>query len=239
MAASDLTGANVMAVAASLLNDTARTVYTYAAMSPYLRLALQELREYYELHNISVTDVSSAVIQVNAGTTEIVYNGAGTPTNPSLPNDLVEPLQLWQRERDINPYIPMTKREFLPRYMEGIEINQFVVWVWQSQKIIFLPSNMNIDIKIDYTRQLFPDASTTIDENTQINVVNAQTFLENRVASLCAEFIERNITSANSLNSYAALALDRATGIGVKGKQAIFTRRRPFRQGYKQRGWVG
>lgn len=238
MSAADLVGANVMDVSASLLNDTAKSTYTYAAQSPYLRLSLQELREYFELNNIPVTQEVSAVITLNAGVVAILYNAAGTPSNPKLPDDMVEPAQLWERQAGIDPWTPMTKRDYLPHDLEGIETNQFIYYVWQSQEIRVLPANQQNDIKIDYIRQMFPDAGATVDENTQINVINCQTFLEYRTASLCAEFIERNTTSAQALGAYAILALDRATGIGVKGKQNIMTRRRPFRAAYKRRGWM-
>lgn len=238
MAAVDLLGADVMAISASLLNDTARTNYTYAAQSPYLRIALQELRELFELNNIPVTQLTSPVIQVNAGVTSIDYNAPGTPTQPALPNDFVEAQQLWERARDTDPFIPMTRRDYLPHSLEGVDVNQFIYWVWEAQAIKFLPANQNNDIKIDYIRQLFPDAGSPVDENTQINVVNAATFLEYRTAALCAEFIERNLTSSNGLNSYAVLGLDRVTGISSKSKQTIMTRRKPFRAGYKRRGWM-
>lgn len=227
-----------MDIAASLLNDTAKSVYTYAAQSPYLRMALQELREHFEQNNIGVTQATSAVIQIDAGTTVIMYDAAGTPTAPSLPDDMVEPAQLWERARDIDPWVPMTKKDYLPHNLEGVEIPQFIYYTWNSQKIEVLPANANNDIKIDYILQLFPDAGDTVDENTIINVVNCMSFLQYRTASLCAEFIERNVTSAQALGAYSILALDRATSIGVKGKQNIFTRRRPFRAGYKRRGWL-
>jgi len=238
MSAADLTGANVMDISASLLNDTAKSVYTYTAQKPYLRLALQELREIFELNNIPMTQLTSAVIQINSGVTQILFNAAGTPTNPKLPDDMVEPGQLWERTRNINPFIPMSKRDYLPHDLEGVETPQFIYYTWNSQIIEVLPANQNNDIKIDYIKQLFPDAGAAVDENTIINVVNAQTFLEYRTAGLCAEFIERNETSANALNAGALLAIDRATGIGVKGKQNIMTRRRPFRAAYKKRGWM-
>lgn len=218
---------------ASLLNDTARTIYTYAAQVPYLNIALQELQEYFELNNIPVTQTTSAVIQVDAGFTEIVYNGVGIPT---LPSDMIEPQQLWERTRNIDPYIPMSKRDFLPHYMEGIQTSQFIFYVWQDQKIKLLAANANNDIKIDYIKELF---ATVTNEFSLINVINARTFLGYRTAALCAEFIERNKSSSDALNSYAALAMDRATGIGAKGKQNIATRRRPFRAAYKRRGWIG
>jgi hypothetical protein len=230
MAASDLLAGTVMDTSASLMNDTARTVYTYAAQLPYINLALRELQEYFELHSIPVTEQTSTVIQVDAGMTEIVYNGVGVP---SLPDDMVEPQQLWERPRNSNPFVPMTKVDYLPHNLDGQEISSFIVFVWESQRIKLLPSNADNDIKIDYIRELF---IPVVNEGSQINVTNAQTFLAYRTAALCAEFIERNITSANGLNNYALIALERATGITVKGKQSIMTRRRPFRSAYKGRG---
>ncbi len=231
MAASDLIAGTVMNGAAALMNDSARTVYTYAAQVPYLRIAMQELQEHYQLNAIPVAEAVSAVINIPQGSTQIVYNGVGVP---SLPNDMIEPQQLWERQEGIDPFIPMTKREYLPHDLEGVLTSQFIFFVWQSQRIEFLPANQDNDIKIDYIKELFTPIT---DETSQINVVNATTFLEYRTAGLLAEFIERNTTSSNAHNAYAVLALDRATGIGVKGKQTIATRRRPFRASYKRRNW--
>ena len=231
MAASDLSAGQVMAGAASLMNDTNRTVYTYAAQIPYLRIALQELRESFELNSIPVTENRSAVIQINAGVNEIIYNAAGTPTNPKLPDDMAEPKQLWERARGIDPYTPMSRVDFLPLYMEGVLIPQFLVYSWQDQKIKVIAANANNDIKIDYVKELFQNI---VDENSPINVVNAITALQFRTAGLLAEFIERNKPSADGFNAAAQLALDRAEGIGIKGKQSIVTRRRPFRSSYKR-----
>jgi hypothetical protein len=239
MAASDLIGGNVMDLSASLLNDSAKQVYTYAAQAPYLRMALQELRELFELNSVPVTQkVTAPIITLNAGVTAILYNALGTPAFPKLPDDMVEPAQLWERPTGIDPYVPMTRRDYLPHYLEGVQTNQFIYFTWNNQKIEVLPAVQVNDIKMDYIQQLFPDAGATIDQNTQINVVNAATFLEYRTASLCAEFIERNTTSSQALGAYAILGLDRVTGISAKSKQTIFTRRRPFRAGYKRRGWM-
>src|SRR5215510_11939599 len=100
MATVDLVASTVMNDAAALMNDNARQVYTYTAQIPYLRIAMNELEEKYELNAISSTEKASAVIQVNAGVTEIVFNGT---TSPSLPDDLIEPLECWERNRGINP----------------------------------------------------------------------------------------------------------------------------------------
>ncbi len=228
----DLVAGTVMDAVASLMNDSAKTNYTYNAIIPYLRIAMNELQEHYQLNAISSTEVSTAAIAIPAGQTQIVFNGVGVPT---LPTDLIEPQKLWERPTGIDPYVPMTKREYLPHGLEGIETSQFIYYVWQDNKIKFLPANQDNDIKMDYIKELFPQL---VDQNSLINVINARTFLEYRAAGLCAEFIERNQPSAASMNTYAVLALDRATGIGVKGKQAINTRRRPFRSGYKRNGGI-
>jgi hypothetical protein len=230
MATVDLAASTVLAKAASLLNDTARTVYTYAAVLPYLQIAMQELQEHFELNSISVSQLTSAVIPVNAGVIQLDYNVV-----PGLPDDMIEPQQLWERERGVDPFVPMSKRDYIPHNLEGTPTGRFSFYVWESQAIKFLNCNRDNDIKIDYIKELF---TPLVDETSLINVINASTFLEYRTAALCAEFIERNQASANSLNVYAVIAMDRATGIGVKGKQTILTRRRPFRAAFKKRGFM-
>jgi len=232
MSAVDLTAGTVMNGVAALLNDSARQVYTYSAQVPYLNLALQELRESYELNSVPVTEDVSSVINMPVGSSKIVYNGVGIPT---LPNDFVEPKQVWERQENIDPWVSMTRRQFLPHYLEGILYSQFLYYVWQSQEIRVLPCNQDNDIKIDYVKQLF---DPVVNETSLINVVNAVTFLQFRTAGLCAEFIERNITSANAQNAMAQLAHDRALGISAKGKQSIVIRRRPFRASYNRGGFL-
>ena len=229
MSTPDLTAGQVMDISAALMNDPLRSQYNYAVQVPYINLALQELQETYELANIPATQVTSAVIPMDAGQTTIIFNNG--PGLPSLPDDLIEPAQLWESQRGLNEWIPMTKRDYLPHSLETILIPQFIYYTWNSQEIEVLQANQNNDIKMDYIGDLFVEVT---DENTQINVINARTFLQYRTAGLLAEFIERNKPSADAFNADAILALDRATGIGTKGK----TRRKPFRSSYKRGGYI-
>lgn len=232
MATPDLTAGDVVDKSAALLNDASKSIYTFTAQLPYLNLALQELQEEYELNEVPVTDTVSAVIQIDAGVDHIGFNN---PAGPELPADLIEPQVLWERNRDINPFVPMTKVDVLPRWMEGTEINQFIFYVWQTNQIKLLPSNQDNDIKMDYIRNLFVDV---LQEDDLIRVINAASFLEYKTAGLCAEFIAENKTRANDLYGMAAMALNRATGISAKGRQSITTRRRPFRSSYKRRTFM-
>lgn len=231
-----LLAGTVMDKAAAYMNDAALSIYTYVIQIPYLNGALQELQELFELNEVPVVDTISTVIEVLSGIDHIGF--APDPPlddTPYLPDDLIEPQVLWERTLGINPYIPMTRVDVLPRYMEGIEINQFIYYVWQSQEIRFFPSNQNNDIKMDYIRNLFTPVE---DEDGEITVINAQSFLEYRTAALLAQFCGENKSRADELNLYASLAIDRVVGIGTKGRQAINTRHRPFRSSFKRRSYM-
>lgn len=223
------TSGSVMDGAAALMNDRAKTKYSYTVQLPYLTIALQELQEFFQQNEIPVTDDVEAEITIPANTTEIIFNAVGPA--PSLPDDLVEPGMLWERQADVNPWVPMTRWETLPYYNEGIEIQNFIGYVWESQKIKLLACNQINQIKIQYQKQLF-DVIT--DETDEINVINAKSFLEYRTASLLAQYVEEDPGRAQSLDANAGLSLDRVISVGTKSRQAIMIRRRPFRSGYNQ-----
>lgn len=233
MATPDLTSGRVMDQSAAMLNDANKTVYSYTAQLPYLNMALQELQELFELNDVPVTQtVTSAPIDVATDVAELSFT-----TTPPLPSDLIEPQMLWERADGVDPYVPMSKLDVLPLYMEGVQIPQLLFYVWESQTLRFLPANADNQIKINYVKALFTEFTDVLGAD-QVNVINAASFLEYRTAALCAYFMGENPTRSEELNGFAVLAVDRALGIGAKGRQAIMTRRRPFRSGWKRRSFV-
>ncbi len=210
--------------AAVYLNDPAKTNYTEAVLIPYLNTALHLLQEYYELHSISATQKSSLLINLPAGTTEVAFGAP--PLN--LPADLIEPAKIWEKREGSNGYVPVTKRDYLPHNLEGVDVSYLGVYTWNGQALEFLPSNQDIDIKIDYISDLFTNITTAA--NT-IVLVNARSYLEFKTAALAARFAGANPSRANELDMEAELARDVAAGISIKGKQNIATRRKPFRGG--------
>lgn len=233
----DLLASTVMNFSAVLMNDAAKSVYTYVAQLPFLNMAMKELQEFFELNNIPVTDETSAEITIPANTGEFGFApDPVVPNTPYLPDNLIEPKVLWEREYNVNPYIPMTRLESLPRWQEGTEINQFIWYVWATQKIKVMPCNQINQIKMDYIRNLFA-LLTEVDGSENIPIINAATFLQYRTAGLCAEFMAENKTRADELNGFAGLGMDRVIGIGTKGRQAISVRHRPFRSSYKRRSY--
>lgn len=230
----DLTGANVMDRVAALMNDTAKTTYTYNAQIPYVNMAFDELQEEFERNNVPVTNQQTVVIEVPKNT--IVINpsvGPGDIAVPNYPVDLIEIQQLWERLNGTNdPFVPMTPRDFLPHYNDDQRTNNIGVFTWQDQRIKFIAPLTDREVKIDYIKALF---QAEIVSSTAIGIINARSFLYYRTAALCSQFIGENETRANELNKFAKEALDRTLGISTKGRQAIVTRRRPFMSAYRNR----
>lgn len=218
-----------MDLAASLLNDTARSIYTYTAQLPYLRIAFDELKEFLEENNIPITAKVSAVLTINVGNVSI-----GFATSPALPADLIEIEQVLERTASSNEmFVPIFKQDYLPQINTLTSSLQF--WAWQNQAINFLGANSIREVKIEYIADTL---GTITDENTVINMINAKNYLAFRTAGLCAEFIGENKSRADSLNSIASGTLDRVLNISTKAKQAMPARRRPFRSAYKSQGGV-
>lgn len=218
-----VTAAQVAINVAALMNDTELGVYTFNKILPYLNMACDDLQEIFELNNVPVTNESSFVFQINAGVTEIA----------ALPPNLVEIQRLWERPRDNDPYVPMTKLDALPLYMTGAPTNMLIYWVWESQKIKFLPSNQDNDVKMEYIKSIFVPITS---ESDSIPVINAKSYLQYHTAALCSMYIGENETRAEALEGQASNALDRSLGISTKGQQSIVTRRRPFMARFKSRG---
>ena len=233
MSSVTLTSGNVMDQAASLLNDTAKTIFPYTVQLPYLNTALEDFQNEYELNEVPVTDsFTSDPITIPANNV-----GIGFSTTPALPSDLLEPTILWERTTQQDPFIQMTALQNLPRYMEGAQIPQLIWYTWQGNMLNWLPPNGVNDIKIEYIRQLFMPFLDT-NGNDVIAVMNAQNYLAFRTAALCARFIGENPTRADSLDQFAVSAMDKALGQATKGRQNIMVRHRPFRQGWKRRVYM-
>lgn len=226
-----MTPQEMMDDAAALLNDQIQSVFTDAVLLPYYNMSLQKLRKVFELNNIPVTNETSLVLTVASGVSRIAFTG----TVPQLPGDLVDVRQLWESPSGTNVWTPMTRKEFLPHYLEQDQpINQFLMFTWQRQEIRLVAANADNDLKIDYVADVFPriTISQIIEPQT---VLNVEGFLTNWMAGLAAYFIGENESRATALYSLAEEALEQSLGISVKGQQSIATRRRPYRAAYKQR----
>ena len=223
----------IIDMAASLMNDTAQTVYTDAAVLPYLNMALDDLQETFEQNNIPVTNQVSTAITLPAGTTILGYG-----TTPALPADLIEIQYAYERTSGVIPWIPMSRKEFIPKQHEDQSITQFLWWSWVDQEMHFIAATSDIDIKLDYIQKIFNTPIAIADIAVDIPIPNVKQSLGYATAALCSMFVGENETRAQYLEGLAQRALDRELGIPIKGRQAITTRRQPFMGSYRRRGYI-
>lgn len=224
----------IIKTVALLMNDADQSNYNNVNCLPYLNLALDELQELYEQNDIPVTHATSAAIVIPAGIFSI-----GFDTNPALPSNLIEIVQLWESGQQLDEWIPMDKRDFLPHYLQNqILINQFLIWAWKGGRIEVIPANSPNNLKIDFTCSIFNTPILIKDINVNLPFTNIKTYLEYKTAALCAMFMAENQSRALALDSLGITALSRALAIPIKGQQSIVTRRKPFRYSLKSRNAV-
>jgi hypothetical protein len=213
----------------ALLNDPSLTRFTFIKQLPYINMAYSELSEQLEYTSVSFVKESSAVITVPQGQTDI-----GGASGLKVPSDLVSPVAVFEKQNGASTeFIRMNPIDYLPK--TDTLTNAFIHWMWTNQTFRFTGATCPIDIKIDYIANRFTPIGGPTD---QIVVFNARSFLGFRTGGLVAEYIGENPDRANSLNGNAGISMDRLLGIFVKEMQAMQTRRRPFRSGYKSNSWI-
>ena len=220
----------ILQQSAALLNDQARQIFTFTNQLPHFKVAYAELEELLQQNNVPLSNETASDFVINIGMTDI-----GGPTGPALPLDLIEIQQLFEKTNGTSEdFVGMARREFLPEL--NVATQALIYWQFNDQFIKFLSVGATSvrRIKMNYVAANLP---TIIDENTNVPVFNAKTFLAYRTAALCANYIGENETRATYLNGEAQLAIDRFLSINTKSRQSMPVRRRPFRAGFKLRGW--
>lgn len=217
------TAGDIMDKAAALCNDTEKQRYTYAAQFPYLEIALNDFKMIAQLNGVSVTNKRSAVITLPIGTTIV-----SSDTVPALPTDLVSIISVYENNVTAGQFVELGRRNFLTP--TDTQVSQFGVYAWNNNEIQ-LPSAVGvIYVRIDYVSTLF---SLVVDENSEVKVINADSFLWYRTAGLCSRYIGEDTERAQTLDGEAQMKIDQILGIENKSKQGMTTRRRPFRASYK------
>ena len=233
MSTTSLTAAEVMDRSAALMNDPAKTDYTYTAQLVYLNMAIDELVESLEESNSSPTNQTSAVITVGVGVNRITPIEDVTVGIPHYPFDLIEIQEVGERTTgSSDAYLMIGRREFLQAFPAS---NSLLFWVWEDQQIKFNPVGAlsSRDVELKYVRQAITQATSS---TSIIGTINARSYLSYKTAAFCAMFIGENESRALVLETQAERALDRITSISNKGRQQFATRHRPFRAAYKARG---
>lgn len=214
----------------ALMNDQKNAVFTNEVQLEFFKMAYEQIRQACEEYSIPITLKTSGIIVVTAGVTNI-----GGPDGPSLPNDLIEPLDCWEiPSGTTNDYALMKRVTFLPK--TNVITAFLQVWAWKEQYIHLLGASGDVSVKIDYVSVGMPDV---VNENTIVQLTNAVNFLKFKTAAFCSMFIGENETRASALNDLAEDAKDTLLNIKIKPQQHMGVRRRPFMANYKRSGGYG
>lgn len=227
-----MTAEEVMDMTRSLLNDQIGAVFENDVQIPYLNMALRDLGLKLQLNDIPVTlETSSPIIPVLAGIDNI-----GGPGGPPLPYLFVNAKQLWQRPSGTtDAFFPVDQFQFLPSWDSSSIVGYIGAWAYHGQYIHLVPSTTPTDVRIDYTKSVIPVITASTDD---IDIINSFQYLGFKTGAYCSFFIGENPTRAEALHGQAEQAWSEMYGIETKGQQSIVTRRRPFRAGWKNRGYI-
>lgn len=201
--------------ARAFLNDTDIDLYTNTKLLPFLKIANDEFADELLNNNIPVLKSVATDISVTAGTVN---------TRPTLPDDFIEPSQLFEKttgDDDIF-YTELYQAEFEPNTTAK---STFSFFAWRDQHIILPPVDNTRKIRIRYLRMVTAIASAA----SSLEITNSLNYLSCKTASLAADNIGQNSMKSDRLEARCSVYLNRCLNIKVKSVQGVQTRRKPFR----------
>lgn len=201
----------VMDRAAALLNDSARSLYSYTVQLPYLKSAWDRLQMKLQLNGIPVVEEISSVTNVAANATYI-----------TSPSDLVMPLAISERADETSDLF--VDVEYVSDIPEMDQEDTIIYWTWREEVLYINPPATNREVKIRYLKSL----TAISGESTSLAVLNSTEYLAYKTAALCARYIGENPVRADYLDMEAQSALEELLAIEVKAKQAVPVRPRSY-----------
>lgn len=234
-----ITPKQVLALAASDMNDTAQSVYTEATLLPYFNMAVFELFQKLQENSLPITiKTTSNDLNCPAGITEIPFKSTTQP-EPLLPPDLMEPIEIWESNDDGVTWTPMTKVDQIdPNIARNQNISNFAIYEWRGDRIVVPESTNDILLSIDYLRRIVT-VPMVIEQIDKPILTDAILFLAHKTAALAALLVAQDPERAGALSTLANDTLESEINIPTKNEQNIAVRRRPFRGAFKsaRRSW--
>lgn len=221
----------VMSEAAALLNDQALATFTYVNMLPFLRKASNELTNKLAKNGISVLKQESAVSTVAAGASTL-----------AIPADMFIPVSMLETDSSgSNLYSLMDETYPLPQVPASVELNY---WSYYDLILHIGPGNAVgatsvRKVKLNYLRTL----TSITAQGTVVEIGQSITFLAERTAGLCSEFIGEDPIKGDKFNKMAlgpfldgeGGSLGELISIYVRNNQGLGVRRGGFHRGRSRR----
>lgn len=197
------------------LNDLAGDVYTNQVLLPFLNNAWEEIQSELQVHGLPATTQTTDVMQIPANTFEIT-----SISTPPLPMNLVEPIDIYEREPGALKWTPMEERPHgLYRGEPGSRLS---TWRWEEDGINFIGCTSPVEILIRYTRSF----DELLGENSVLLLPGAKLFYIYRTAAGAAMDIGQNSSRAEKLDFKAEWEKSKYIATRVNGLQGYPVRKR-------------
>jgi len=209
------TAGDVMDTAASLLNDTARTLFSYTVQLPYLKMAQQTLEQSLIRNEIPLSLISEYTATVSAGDVSL-----------SLPTSFFLPVSLMESAVGASAEDFSTMKEVAN--VKDLRIEQdstLVYWDYRHNCINFVGATADRTVRLYYWRTLAEITSSGSNEP----VKGANNYLSFKTAALVARYIMASGERADYLEAESMGSLDLLLDILTKNTQGVRVRRLPFR----------
>lgn len=208
-------------LAALLMNDAAKAIWTGDVVRPFLAMAFRELGD--EFRVIGAPDL--------AVYTNVNYTANTSPSLLATVTDMIVPLKCEEADSSAGPFIPMAESKWeLPNDVGSM----LRYWSWRMGTVRVPPCTANRVVRLHYLKTWYPITSD-LDEIVPNNALN---FLGQRTAGLVAKYLAENPTRAAQLENDAARSLALITQVLVKNQQGIGVRRRPMRASFARRRYL-
>jgi hypothetical protein len=196
------------------LNDVGASLYTNTVLLPVLKIVNDEV-----CHKLVV-----------AGAPELKTTGASDidvdalDTELTLPDDLIVPIQLFEKNRNAsdNEYIEMNEGAWGDN---RTPLQDLINWIWQTQKIKFVGATQDKTVRLRYYKMITAISTA----NSPVEIVLTLNLLAFRTAEMAAKNFGQNPVLAASIkvdaDDYEKLVMQ----IININKQGTRGRRRPFR----------
>lgn len=193
----------IMLLARSFVNDTfpgatntpgeGRTLTDSAPFTvPFVNSAIRQLQRILENNGVGTFTVDNWILQLSPSPTVdpaaqafIDYTGYFDNTNmnaiPTLPPDLLIPLELWERTTGSNlPFQHMTNMDVLPSWTQSGSLR---IWNWTGDQLNLIGSTVAKDVRMRYKARAIPPVVAGTNFNSAfITCVDCQDALAYQIA---------------------------------------------------------
>jgi hypothetical protein len=240
------TAEQVLQRARVMANDAAISIAgdILASNQPYIfemcQAALEELADRLADQGVNTFNKYAQILGLTASTSSDpgqmcalsysgYFDGQQTFASPQLPADLLEPLEIWERQHGtINRWGPMAQAA--DSISTRSPQSAFSIWDWQTDQLFLPLATQNNDLKMKYTCSI---GQITGPDST-INVVGSKNAMAALVVSLLAS-ARGGLESAQEMDAIATRSINHIVNRTAHKEAYSKHFRKPFR-GARRRG---